>query len=123
MLRDVVTECFPDLVNPDLTRRARRRHWRKTRNKSRREKAAALLVEQKPCVIDCPIIHGHEDIPLVEICDEDLDICISKEFETVDIEVSHAELLSYDIEITGEYQHQDLVKLASQLIGRIADNL
>ncbi|MFK5926561.1 MAG: hypothetical protein QM483_08030 [Desulfuromusa sp.] len=123
LVSDAVIKFFPALVSPDLTRKKSKSHWRGKRNKSRREKAAAVLAEQKDTVISKRLIHGKEDIPVLEICDDDIDVCITKQYDTVDIEISNKELLACDIEIEGNCREEDLIVLIENLIVRIANQI
>lgn len=120
LLSDAVIEFFPELVEPVLTRKKSKAHWRKTRNKTKQEKAAAILATKKNSVIGRRVIHGTEDVPVVDIADDDVDICITKEFPTIEIDVSNEDLIAHDIEITGDCSRADMISLIADLINRIA---
>jgi len=119
LISDAVIKFFPALVSPDLSRKKSKTHWRKTRNKNKREKAAAILAEKKHTIITRPLIHGKEDFPVLEICDDDIDVCITKEFDTVEIEISIEDLMAHDIEISGDFTDEDLIILIGNLIDQL----
>jgi len=93
LLTEVIKKYYPNLVNPDLKRSTSKSHWRRNRNKTRREKAAALLAEPKKTSISRQLISGKDDFPLLSICDDDLDIHVTKEYDTIDIKISDSDLL------------------------------
>ncbi|MEA3362313.1 MAG: hypothetical protein U9Q61_03480 [Thermodesulfobacteriota bacterium] len=47
LLSDAGIEFFPELVEPVLTRKKSKSHWRKTRKNTKQEKAAAILATKK----------------------------------------------------------------------------
>ncbi|MEA3333167.1 MAG: hypothetical protein U9Q58_06195, partial [Pseudomonadota bacterium] len=120
LLSDAVIKFFPELVEPVLTRKKSKSHWRKTRNKTKREKAAAILATKKNTVICKRLIHGKEEFPVLDISDDDVDICITKEFTTVEIDVSNDELTAHDIEMTGDCCRAEMTCLITDIINRIA---
>jgi len=123
LLSNAIKKKYPNLTNPDLTRRKSKSHWRGKRKKTRRERAATILAKSKRSTISRRLVHRKEDFPLLCISDGDLDINIMKEHDTVDIEISDAELLIYDIEITGRCSEEHLIDLLDRLIDRVAANL
>ncbi len=123
LISDAVIKFFPVLVSPDLSRKKSKSHWRKTRNKNKREKAAAILAEKKHTIISRPLIHGKEDFPVLEICDDDIDVCITKEYPTVEIDISRKEILTHDIEITGDCRREDMMLLIENLIDQLANQV
>jgi hypothetical protein len=123
LLTEVIKKYYPNLVNPDLKRSTSKSHWRRNRNKTRREKAAALLAEPKKTSISRQLISGKDDFPLLSICDDDLDIHVTKEYDTIDIKISDSDLLAYDIEITGHCREEHLINLLDNLIDRVANKL
>ena len=120
LLSVAVIKFFPELVTPDLTRKRSKSHWRKTRNKTKKEKVAAVLAEKKDSIISKQLIHEKEDFPVLEICDDEIDACITKEYDTLEIDISNEDLLAHDIEMVGDYSEEDLIVLIENFIGRLA---
>ena len=123
LLSEVIKKNYPKLVNPDLTRRRSKSHWRIQRNKTRREKAAGLLAKPKKTSICRQLINCKDNFPLLCICDDDLDISVSKEDDTISINISDDDLLAYDIEMTGHCREEHLIDLLDKLIDRVANRL
>ena len=121
LLREAVKKFYPELVTPDLTRRTSKAHWHKERNKSKRERAAAILAEPKASTIYSKLIHVMDDFPVVDVCDDDIDFCVSTKVYSVEITVSDTDLLNCDIEITGKCREKLLIELINNLIERVAN--
>ena len=121
LLSEIIKKFYPELVNPDLTRRKSKSHWRTTRNKTRREKAASLLVEPKKTTVCRELIHRKEAFPILWICDDDLDVEVTKEYDTVEIDISNEDLLTHNIEIASDCRDEDWMVLIGNLIGRVAN--
>ncbi|MEA3362312.1 MAG: hypothetical protein U9Q61_03475 [Thermodesulfobacteriota bacterium] len=66
------------------------------------------------------MIHGKEEFPVLDISDDEVDICITKQFATIEIDVSNEELIAHDIEITGDCRKTERICLITNLINRIA---
>ena len=121
LLSDAIMKFFPELARPDLTRKKSKSHWRRSRNKTRREKAAHILAENKSSIIIRRLIHGKEDFPILWIGNDDLDVEVTKEYDTVEIDISNEDLLTHDIEIVGDCCDEDLTVLIKNLIDRVAN--
>ena len=121
LLSEAIKKFYPELVNPDLTRRKSKSHWRTTRNKTRREKAATLLAEPKKTTICRELLHGKEDFPILWICDADLDVEVTSEHDTVKIDISNEDLLAHNIEMVGDCRDEDWRVLIENLIGQVVN--
>ena len=95
LLSDAIIKFFPELVNPDLTRKKSKSHWRRKRNKTKREKFALILAEKKSFIIVRRLIHGKEDFPIFDISDDEISICITNQYDTVEIDISNEDLLAH----------------------------
>lgn len=120
LLSDAVRKYFPELVTPDLTRKKSKSHWRKNRNKTGREKAAARLVEKKGAIITKELIHKKEQFPILEISDDETDIWVAKEYDILTMDITTADLLSHDIEMVGDFHEEELIVLLENLIDQLA---
>ena len=123
LLSEAVIELFPNLVSPDLSRKKSKSHWRGKRNKTKREKAAAILAKQKNTIISKQLIHGKEDVPMLVICDDNIDVCITEQYDTVDIKISNEELLACNIKVKGDCREEYLIVLIEKLIDRIVGQI
>jgi len=123
LLTKAIQKFYPELVDPVLTRHKSKSHWRGQRNKTIREKAAALLAKPKIKTICRQPTSCKDVFPLLSICDEDLDVWVPKEFAAVEIAVTEAELLNFDIEMTGHCREEYLIDLLDKLIDRVANQL
>lgn len=122
LISDAIMKFFPALVSPDLTRNKSKSHWRKTRNKTRKEQTAGALAEKKHTIITKRVIHGKENFPVLDISDDEISVCISKQYDTVEIDISNEDLMAHDIEIIGDFTEEDLIVLIGNLIDRLADH-
>jgi hypothetical protein len=118
LLSDAVIKFFPELARPNLTRQKSKSHWRGTRNKTRREKSANALAEKKRTIITKQLIHGKDDFPVLDISDNEIDVCITKEYDTLEIDINDEDFLAHDIEMVGNYREEDLIVLTGNLINR-----
>ena len=110
---------FPELIAPDLVRKTSKKHWRKTRKQTAKEKAVAVLMQPKKAVIQRKLIHGQESVPILDISDDDLSVCVNREYATVNIDISYEDLIAYDVEITGASSDRELIEIIENIIFQI----
>jgi len=121
LLSDAIIKFFPEMAKPNLIRKKSKAHWRRVRNKTKKEKAATILTDKSRTIICRQLIHGTEDFPILDITDDEISICITKQYDTLEIDISNEDLLAHDIEIIGEYCEENLMFLIDSLIDRIAN--
>ena len=119
LIREAIVKFFPELVAPDLVRKTSKKHWRKTRKQTTKEKAVAVLMQSKEAVIQRKIIHGQESVPILDISDDDLSVCVNREYATVNIDISYEDLVAYDVEITGDSSDRELMDLIENMLSQV----
>ena len=95
-------------------------HWRKIRNKTGGEKAAAILAEKKNAIIPKKLIHEKEEFPILDISDHETNIWIAKEYDILTMDITTVDLFAHDIEMVGDYCEEDLISHIENLIDQLA---
>lgn len=123
IVSDLIRKYFPELASPNLSRKPSRKHWRKTRNLTRSEKAAILLTSAKYRTIQRPPVRTESEYVLAWICDDDIDHCVTEPCVVITIDVTYEELATCTIEIVGDMLETEERDLATFLLHAVTEEI